>query len=98
VIEVENMEGHNFPETSLPTVTPLPNIGLLVELGRQRGKEIRQLKEGDGPLTWQIEAAVTSWRKELGINADAEVVPVVLLYRELEKDYVVIAPAADMAR
>jgi hypothetical protein len=84
------MEGRNCRKLSLPTATPLPDIRLLVELGQRRRKEIKHLKRGDGPLTWQIEAAVTSWRVERGIDADVEVVPVVLLYRQPEPDYVVV--------
>jgi hypothetical protein len=85
------MENRNRRELSLPTTTPLPDIGLLVELGGQRRKEIRHLKQGDGPLAWQIEAAVASWREGLGIPPDVEVVPVVLLYRQVKPDYVVMA-------
>jgi hypothetical protein len=85
------MENRNRRELSLPAATPLPNIGLLVELGRQSRKEIGHLKQGDGTLTWQIEAAVTSCREKLGIDTDVEIVPVVLLYRQVEPDYVVIA-------
>jgi hypothetical protein len=84
------MEGRNSRELSLPTATPLPNTGLLIELGRQRRKEIRQFKVGDGPLAWQVEAAVTSWCEERGIAPDVEVVPVVLFYRQVEPDYVVV--------
>jgi hypothetical protein len=84
------MEGHDSRELSLPTATPLPNIGLLVEVGRQRRKEIRHLKLGDGPLAWQVEAAVASWREDSGVDADVEVVPVVLLYRQVEPDFVVV--------
>jgi hypothetical protein len=88
------MESRNCREVSVLMSTPLPNIGLLVELGGQRRKEIKRLEQGDGPLTRQIEAAVTSSREALGIDIDAEVVPVVLLYREAEPDYVVVAPRA----
>jgi hypothetical protein len=42
------------------------------------------------PLAWQVEAAVASWRKERGIDANVEVVPVVLLYRQAELDLVVV--------
>jgi hypothetical protein len=84
------MENRNGRPLSLRTATPLPKIGLLIELGRQRRKEIRHLKQGAGTLKWQIEAAATSWREEFGIDADMEVVPVVLLYRQVEPDYVVI--------
>jgi hypothetical protein len=83
------MEGQGYLE--LLTIAPLASSGLLVELGRQRRKEISRLKQADGPLTRQIEAAVTSWREQLKINLEAEVVPVVLLYRLTEPDYVIIA-------
>jgi hypothetical protein len=83
-----NMEGR---ESSVPmTTTQIPSIGLFIELGRQVRKDIRQLKQGDSALTWQIEAAVTALRESLGIEADVEVVPVVLLYHLAEPDYVVV--------
>jgi hypothetical protein len=84
------MESRGYRELSLPTTTPLPT-GLLVELGLQRREEISRLRQADGPLTRQIEAVVTSWCEQLKTNPDAEVVPVVLLYRLAEPDYVVIA-------
>jgi hypothetical protein len=83
-----NMEGR---ESSVPLMTTqIPSVGLFIELGRQVRKDIRQLKQGDSTLTWQIEAAVTSLRESLGIEADVEVVPVVILYRLAEPDYIVV--------
>jgi hypothetical protein len=78
------------PQSLLPTAARLPNIGLLIELGRQRRKQIKRLKRGTGSLMQQIQVTVDRLREELGINAAAEIVPVVLLYRRDQPDYVVI--------
>jgi hypothetical protein len=80
------------PQSSLPTTARLPNIGLLIELGPQRRKQIKRLKRGKGPVTQQIQTAVDQRREELGIDDAAEIVPVLLLYRHSESDYVVIIP------
>ena len=84
------------PPGTLVTTARLPNTGLLVDLGRQRRKRVERLKRGDGALAWQIQQAVDRQRQALGISADAEVVPVVLLYRSDDPDYVVTVarPAA----
>jgi hypothetical protein len=74
-------------------VARTPDLGLLVELGPQRRKEIKRLKRGEGALTRRIVAAVEQQRQQLGIDPAAEIVPVVLLYRQDRPDYVVITPA-----
>jgi hypothetical protein len=84
------MENAECREPSLPSATPLPNIGLLVDLGRQSREQITRLKQGEGPLTHQIQTAITSSREQLEIDPDAEIIPVVLLYRRAKPDYVVI--------
>ena len=86
------MKERNLSEEFFPKTTLLPGIGLLVEFGEQHRETMASLKQGEGPLAWQIEEIVASWsdRLELG-GADAEVVPVVLLYRKAKPDYAVIA-------
>jgi hypothetical protein len=81
----------------LPTVARLPNSGLLVEVGPRRRKEIKRLKRGQGGMSLQIQAMVDAARQDLGIAADAEIVPVVLLYRRGDPDYVVIVPDSSLA-
>jgi hypothetical protein len=90
------METGDLPPGTLMTTARLPNTGLLVDLGRQRRKRVNRLKRGEGALAWQIQHAVDRQRQELGISPDAEVVPVVLLYRHDDPDYVVVVarPAA----
>jgi hypothetical protein len=84
------------PRRTLATTDRVPNIGLVVEFGAQRRKHIKRLKRGEGALAWQIQQAVDQQREELGIDPSAEVVPVVILYRRDEPDYVAIVarPAA----
>jgi len=84
------MHETDSPYLALPTAARLPNIGLLIELGRQRRKQIKRLKQGSGALTRQIQAAVNHARDELGIAEDADIVPVVLLYRHGTSEYTVV--------
>jgi hypothetical protein len=86
------MEQDVAPQPSLELVARTPDRGLLVELGPQRRKEIKRLKRGEGPLTRRILAAVEQQCEEFGIDPAAEIVPVVLLYRQDKPDYVVIIP------
>jgi hypothetical protein len=80
-------------ELCLPVATALGNVGLLVDLGRQPRKQIKRLKRGDGPLSYQIQAAVASSREQLNVDAGTEITPVILLYHRAESsDYVVIVP------
>jgi hypothetical protein len=93
-MEARNLSGEFFPKTTL-----LPGIGLLVEFGEQHRETMASLKQGEGPLAWQIEEIVASWRDRLELGgADAEVVPVVLIYRKAEPDYVVIASTDNVSR
>ena len=82
------------PEPAFEIATRLPNVGLPVDFGRLRRKQIERLKRGESLLTARIQAAVDRQRQELGIDAAAEIVPVVLLYRQSEPDYVVITAKA----
>jgi hypothetical protein len=75
------------PEFPAPTPTPLPNVGLVIDLGKQPRKAIRRLKRGEGALAEHIQAAVEDARRSLCIGEEVEVVPVVLLYHEPKPDY-----------
>jgi hypothetical protein len=93
------MKAQNLSEEFFPRTTLLPGAGLLVELGEQHRETMASLKRGEGPLAWQIEEIVASWRERLEVgDADVEVVPVILLYRRAESDYVVIASADSVSR
>jgi hypothetical protein len=83
------MDDHEPRQPTLPVVAQVPNIGLMVDFGEQRRKKIRRLKRGRGVLTRQIQAAVEEARRDLGIEPDTEIVPVVLLYRGPAPKYTV---------
>jgi hypothetical protein len=74
-----------------PIVAKLPSGGLVLEAGRQSEDQIERLKQGDGDLARQVQAAVSRSRAELGIDPAREIVPIVLLYRRAEPGYAVIA-------
>ena len=89
------MKPGDFPQPT-PAVAARPNdVRLVIKFGRQRRRQIKQLKRGDGLLAQHVQAAVDRRRAELGIDGDAEIVPVVVLYRREEPDYVVIMPRDD---
>jgi hypothetical protein len=80
----------------LPVVARFPGRGMLLDVGPQTRSQIKRLKRGRGRLTRQIAQAVGEASEELGIDAAAEVVPVVILYRRGE-DYQVHMPTPDRA-
>jgi hypothetical protein len=63
-----------------------PDRGLLIDLGRQSRSRIKRFKRGRGRLARQITQAVTEACDGLGIDPQAEVVPVVILYRRRPND------------
>ncbi len=71
----------------LPVLGPVPDRGLLLEVGRQSRSQIKRLKRGRGRLTRQITDAVTQACEGLGIDPRSEVIPVVILYRRRPDDY-----------
>ena len=56
--------------------------GLFIDLGEQGPRDIADLKDGAGKATREIEAAIDRWRVSQGADTAADVVPVVLLYRQ----------------
>jgi hypothetical protein len=75
------MEKSDRPQ-SLATIAT--DVGLFVHLGNRRPNEIERLKEGAGGSMRQIEAAIDHWHEQLGIDAAASILAVVLLYRHCE--------------
>jgi hypothetical protein len=74
------MDVDDSTRPSLPVLSPLPNVGLIVDVGRQRRKHIKRLKRGMGRISTQVEAAAEEARGELRIGPDTEIIPVVPLY------------------
>jgi len=59
---------------------------IVVDLGRIKGKVVRQFKEGRGELVCEIQEVLAETRKNLGPEvAGKELVPVVLVYRKKPK-------------
>jgi hypothetical protein len=88
------MQSAESPRFPLLPVSPAPNVGLVLDLGRQRRKQIKRLKRADGELALKVQAAAERLRRDLGIDPGKEIVPVVLLYRCAEPDYVVVSRRA----
>ena len=82
-----DIDGSN--RSSLPVLSPLSNVGLIVDVGRQRRKHIKRLKRGMGRIATQVEAAADQARTELRIGPDTEIIPVVLLYDFADQDHVI---------
>ncbi|HKS63709.1 MAG TPA: hypothetical protein VJT13_18555 [Xanthobacteraceae bacterium] len=78
-------------KSSLPVLSPLPNVGLIVDVGRQRRKHIKRLKRGMGRIAKHVEAAADEARGELRIGPDTEIIPVVLLYDFADRDDAIAA-------
>ena len=80
------MDVDDSTKPSLPVSSPLPNVGLIVDVGWQRRKHIKRLKRGMGRISTQVEAAADEARGELRIGPDTEIIPVVLLYDFADRD------------
>ena len=94
VIEASRAEEvGDHAELAVATPTPLPNVGLILDAGRQRRKQIKQLRQGRGQIAAQVAAALAQARQELGVGPETEIVPVVLLYRYSDPD-IISAPTA----
>jgi hypothetical protein len=55
----------------------------VLDLGKRKQKDIRQLKKGQGPLLEKVEAAIAAARAN--VPAGKEIVPVVILYQKKSK-------------
>jgi hypothetical protein len=73
--------------SDLPPPNALPSSGLRFDFGRQPRELIKQLQQGEGPLADHINAALNRARTTLGAGSDDEIVPVIVLYRHVERDY-----------
>ena len=59
---------------------------ILIDLGKIRGKVVRQFREGCGELVGEVQHVLAETRKNLGSDAAGkELVPIVLVYRKKPK-------------
>lgn len=59
---------------------------VVIELGRQKKKRIKQLRQGKGPLVDEVRATIDQTVAALGDAADGKTfVPIVMIYRQREK-------------
>jgi len=62
---------------------PILNAPVILDLGKAKRKEIRQLRDGQGPLVNEVQSALHDVAQSLGEQAQgAQIVPVVLIYRK----------------
>ncbi len=63
-----------------------PIVPIVLDLGKVKGKQIKKLKRGTGPLLDEVHEAVSTVHQELGDEAEGrELVPLVLLYERKRK-------------
>jgi hypothetical protein len=59
---------------------------VLIDLGRVKGKTVRQFKEGRGPMVTDVQEVLAEVRQTLGPDsATKELVPIVVVYRKKRK-------------
>lgn len=73
-------ESHTVDSSEASYPTPV-----VVDLGAQKRKRIRQLKKGKGPLVEEVHAVVQEVLASLGEDGAVSGVPVVMLYRRKSK-------------
>lgn len=78
VVSVGN--GRTTSRTDVTTITPI-----VVDLGKKKKKQIRDLKRGSGKLMDEVAEVLNRVRDSLGSEADLKnLVPVVVIYRKKE--------------
>jgi hypothetical protein len=59
---------------------------IVIDLGKVRGKRIKQLKQGEGPLVAEVEEVLRKLRQQAdGELVGKQLLPVVLLYQKKRK-------------
>ena len=54
---------------------------IIIDLGRQKAKKLKEFKEGKGVLWEEVQAALEQVQEELGAKAEGKVIiPVVMIY------------------
>lgn len=65
---------------------PVLNAPIVIEVGKTNRRQIRQLGQGCGKLTADIQDAIADVSSTLGDRSDdAQLIPVVLVYRKKRK-------------
>jgi len=73
------MDAADKPKT--PMTQPL-----VIDLGRQKGKKLKELKQGEGELWDELQAVIEKVHAELGASADGKIlVPVVMIFEKKSK-------------
>jgi hypothetical protein len=62
-----------------------PITPVVVDLGKQRSKKLRDLKNGEGPLLQDVHQVIEELRAKSPELASKELVPVVIIYRKKPK-------------
>jgi hypothetical protein len=72
----------------MPTEEKVENVStpIVIDLGKERRKRIRQLKRGCGPLLEEIEEVLEHVKAGLGPDEQGkQLVPIIMVYRRKEK-------------
>jgi len=62
---------------------PVVNAPVILNIGKAKRKDIRLLREGQGPLVNEVQSALQEVAASLGEQAEGkQILPVVLIYRK----------------
>ena len=74
------------PAALTPPMSGDVTAPVVVDLGRRRGKQIKQLKRGEGPLVREVDDVIAQVRAGLAADLDGKtLVPLVVVYKQKKK-------------
>jgi len=83
---VEDLPTADAPAALTPASSGDVAAPIVVDLGRRRGKQIKQLKRGEGPLVREVDDVIAQVRAGLAADLDGKtLVPLVVVYKQKKK-------------
>ncbi len=84
--EVEDPPTADAPAALTPPMSGDVTAPIVVDLGRRRGRQIKQLKRGEGPLAREVDDVIAQVRAGLAADLDGKtLVPLVVVYKQKKK-------------
>ncbi len=82
----ESQESAANTDAAAPRFSKGTSAPVLVDLGRKRGKQLKQLKRGEGPLVDELADVIEQVREQLAGDLEGKtILPVVLIYERRRK-------------